>query len=104
MDRGQGSGRVEAARPVPPDAGTVGRLTIPALGLSGFLAILSQSALGPFLPLIAEALGTSVSLLGQVPAASMLLASFLGLVIGPLADQYGQRRGALGGVGGITLT
>lgn len=88
----------------PADAGSAGRLTIPALGLAGFLAILSQSALGPFLPLIAEALGTSVSLVGQVPAASMLLASCLGLVIGPLADQYGQRRALMVGLGAIAIT
>ena len=104
MDRGRGSERVEAARPVPADAGSVGRLTIPALGLAGFLAILSQSALGPFLPLIADALGTSVSLVGQVPAASMLLASVLGLAIGPLADQYGQRRALMVGLGAIAVT
>ena len=89
---------------MPAGAGNAGRLTIPALGLAGFLAILSQSALGPFLPLIAEALGTTVSLLGQVPAASMLLASFLGLVIGPLADQYGQRRALMLGLGAIAVT
>ena len=78
MDRDLGSGRATSARPVSADAGSVGRLTIPALGLAGCLAILSQGALGPFLPLIDDALETSVSLVGQVPAASMLLASILG--------------------------
>ena len=108
-DREQVSGRAEAVRQAGQrqavaSTGSVGRLTIPALGLAGFLAILSQSALGPFLPLIADALGTSVSLVGQVPAASMLLASVLGLVIGPLADQYGQRRALMVGLGAIAIT
>jgi len=49
-------------------------------------------ALGPFLPLLADELGTSVALVGQVPSLSMLLAAILGLVIGPLADQFGHRR------------
>jgi len=96
--------RTVSARRSAEGTGSVGRLTIPALGLAGFLAILSQSALGPFLPLIAEALGTSVSLLGQIPAASMLLASALGLAIGPLADRYGQRRALMVGLAAIALT
>jgi predicted MFS family arabinose efflux permease len=33
-----------------------------------------------------------VALLGQIPALIMLLSTFLGLVIGPLADRYGYRR------------
>ena len=102
-DRREGSDRT-GGREAPAAAGSVGRITIPALGLAGFLAILSQSALGPFLPLIADALETSVSLVGQVPAASMLLASFLGLVIGPLADQYGQRRALMVGLVAIAIT
>jgi MFS family permease len=46
----------------------------------------------PFLPFIVEAHGVSVSLLGQIPALMLLLSTFLGLVIGPLADRYGNRR------------
>jgi MFS family permease len=46
----------------------------------------------PFLPFIAEVHGVSVSLLGQIPALMLLLSTLLGLVIGPLADRYGNRR------------
>jgi MFS transporter, DHA1 family, inner membrane transport protein len=83
---------------------TGGKLTIAALALAGFVAILSQGALGPFLALVADDLGTTVSLVGQVPAVSMLLAAALGLVVGPLADQYGQRRAVMVGLAAIALT
>ena len=59
---------------------------------ASFATILSQSSFSPFLPLISETLDVSVALLGQAPAASMLLAGLLGLAAGPLADRYGQRR------------
>jgi len=49
-------------------------------------------AWNPFLPFIAAEIGVTVALLGQVPALMMLLATSLGLVIGPLADHYGYRR------------
>ena len=65
---------------------------------ASFATILSQSAFSPFLPLIGESLGVSVALLGQAPAASMLLAGVLGLAAGPLADRYGQRRALLVGL------
>ncbi len=41
---------------------------------------------------IAEAHAVTIALLGQVPALMMLVSTFLGLVIGPLADRYGYRR------------
>jgi len=49
-------------------------------------------AWNPFLPFIAAEFGVTVALLGQVPALMMLLATSLGVVIGPLADHYGYRR------------
>ena len=39
-----------------------------------------------------------MALLGQVPALMMLLATSLGVVIGPLADHYGYRRTVLIGL------
>ncbi|HUG15085.1 MAG TPA: MFS transporter [Thermomicrobiales bacterium] len=69
---------------------------VPALSLASFVTMLNAMALGPFLPVIARDLGTSVSLLGQIPALSMLLAALLGLAIGPLADRIGHRRALLG--------
>ena len=74
------------------------RWMVPALGLAGFVSLLNAMALGPLLPAMAADLGVGVALLGQVPALSMLLAAVLGLVIGPLADQYGYRRMLLAGL------
>jgi MFS transporter, DHA1 family, inner membrane transport protein len=69
---------------------------IPALMLATFATALNGMALGPFLPAIATDLGTSVALLGQIPALMVLLSAVLGLVIGPLADQIGHRRTLVG--------
>jgi predicted MFS family arabinose efflux permease len=68
-----------------------GRL-LAAICFAALVGFLLASALSPFFPLIADDLGTSVALLGQIPALSMLVAAVLGLLIGPLADQYGYRR------------
>jgi len=62
---------------------------VPALTLATFVNHLNVIAWNPFLPFIAAELGVPVALLGQVPALMMLLATSLGLVIGPLADHYG---------------
>jgi len=52
-------------------------------------------ALGPLMPAIAADLKTSVALLGQISAASMLLSGLLGVLAGPLIDRFSRRR-ALG--------
>lgn len=70
----------------------------PVLAASAFIGLLGVLALGPFLPLMAADLDTSVALLGQVPALAMLVAAALGLVVGPLADHYGHRRALLVGL------
>jgi predicted MFS family arabinose efflux permease len=62
------------------------------LTLATFVNHLNVIAWNPFLPFIAAELRVTVALLGQVPALMMLLATSLGLVIGPLADYYGYRR------------
>jgi predicted MFS family arabinose efflux permease len=64
---------------------------VPTLTLATFVNHLNVIAWNPFLPFIAADLGVAVALLGQVPALMMLLATSLGLVIGPLADHYGYR-------------
>ena len=79
--------RAESGR----DAAGDGRL-LAAICFAALVGFLLASALSPFFPLIAADLGTSVALLGQIPALSMLVAAVLGLLIGPLADQYGHRR------------
>src|SRR5687768_13224601 len=63
-----------------------------ALGASIVLGTFGYVLLGPFFPEIADDLGTTVPLLGQVSAARLLLAALLGLVAGPLADSFGHRR------------
>jgi DHA1 family inner membrane transport protein len=65
---------------------------LPALGLGSFVTMLTLSAPAPFLPDISRELGVSVSLLGQITAAMLILSAPLGLVAGPLADRYGTRR------------
>ena len=57
---------------------TPSRWIIPTLTLATFVSMLNAMALFPFLPIIAAELGTSVALLGQVPALSMLLAALRG--------------------------
>lgn len=70
-----------------------------ALVIVSFASLLYHLAFGPLLPLIAADLNVGVPLLGQVPAASVLLAGTLGLVIGPLSDLYGHARAIrLGGL------
>jgi MFS family permease len=63
-----------------------------ALCVASFLGALSFVALAPFFPEMAPDLETTVPLLGQVVTTVLLLSSILGLVVGPLADQYGHRR------------
>jgi predicted MFS family arabinose efflux permease len=70
-----------------------------ALVIVSFASLLYHLAFSPLLPLIAADLNVGVPLLGQVPAASVLLAGTLGLVIGPLSDLYGHARAIrLGGL------
>ena len=63
-----------------------------ALSLTAFCGALNIVVLGPFLPAMALDLGVGVPLLGQAPALANLIAAGAGLLIGPLADRYGQRR------------
>jgi predicted MFS family arabinose efflux permease len=78
---------------VPPARGLVATLT-----LATFVNHLNVIAWNPFLPFIAAEIGVTVAWLGQIPALMMLLATSLGLVIGPLADHYGYRRTLLIGL------
>jgi predicted MFS family arabinose efflux permease len=74
------------------NAASPARALVLTLTLATFVNHLNVVAWNPFLPFIAAAHGVPVALLGQVPALMMLLSTFLGLVIGPLADRYGYRR------------
>ncbi len=68
------------------------RAVVWTLTVATFLNHLNVIAWNPFLPFIAEAHAVTIAFLGQVPALMMLVSTFLGLVIGPLADRYGYRR------------
>ena len=68
---------------------------VPVLTVAAFVTMLHAMVLGPLLPDMASDLGTSVSLLGQIPAATMLLAALIGFVAGPLADRFGHHRALL---------
>jgi DHA1 family inner membrane transport protein len=68
------------------------------------VGLLLATALSPFFPLVAADLHTSVALLGQIPAASMLVAAALSLVVGPLADNSGHRRLLLVGTLAVVIS
>lgn len=69
-----------------------------ALCPAAFVALLYSYALGPFFPAVAADLGTTVAVVGQVPALLNGLAGVLGLLAGPLADRYGYRQLLAAGV------
>ena len=57
------------------------------------------TAVRPFASEIASALGTSVAVVGQFTALSMLTMAFAGLFSGPIADHIGHRRSLVIGLG-----
>ncbi len=104
-DRGPGATAVATAADTPTvataaHAGVKGRpgLALAAVCLAPFVTQLATFALSPFLPFVAEDLGASVSLVGQVPALALFTAAALGFIIGPLADRIGHRKTLLAGV------
>jgi predicted MFS family arabinose efflux permease len=74
-----------------------------AICLSSLLSVLVALSLAPFLPAIARETGTTVAMVGQVPAAANLAAAALGLLGGPIADRYGYRRSLLVGVLAVVI-
>lgn len=77
---------------------------IAALALANFVGMLGATSYGPFLPVMAAAFGVGIPLLGQLPAASMLLAAVLGLLVGPLADAHGHRRTLIVGLLAVVVS
>src|SRR3712207_4834532 len=77
---------------------------VPTLALGAFVTMLGELALGPFLPLVADEVGASVAVVGQVQSAALLLAGALGLVIGPLADRYGYRPALVTGLATVAIS
>ena len=92
--------------PIPPAQTFSGqRRALIAVCLGTFFASLMFIAPTPFFPQMARDLQVSVSLLGQVMTAMLLLSALLGLVIGPLCDRSGYRPLILFGLmaGAVTL-
>jgi DHA1 family inner membrane transport protein len=92
----------DAARPVnyPSDevVDSPRRWMLAAVCLAPFVTQLATFALSPFLPFVAADLGSTVAVLGQIPALALLTAAALGLVVGPLADRFGHRVTLIAGV------
>jgi predicted MFS family arabinose efflux permease len=68
------------------------RLLLLAICMAPAVGLLSALAYAPFLPVISRDLGTSIALLGQIPATTAITGAALGLVAGPVADHLGHRR------------
>jgi predicted MFS family arabinose efflux permease len=68
------------------------RSVVLSLSLASMLGVLAMMAMNPFLPVIADDLGTSVSVVGQINTAVFIIGASVGLLIGPMADHYGLRR------------
>jgi DHA1 family inner membrane transport protein len=78
--------------------GSQERWLLAAVCLAPFVTQLATFALSPFLPFVAADLGSTVAVLGQIPALALFTAATLGLVVGPLADRFGHRPTLLAGV------
>lgn len=62
------------------------------LCLAASLGAINSLATSPLLPVMADGVGTTVAAIGQTVTALLIMAAISGLVIGPLADAFGQRR------------
>lgn len=67
-------------------------LLIAALALSGTLGATHLVGFSAFIPFIADDLGSSVPVVGQITTAVFLIGALSGIAIGPLADRYGHGR------------
>lgn len=100
----QPHGQLPAQTEPPPSQQTTEQFTaadwwlLSAVCLAPFVTQLATFALSPFLPFIAADLGSTVSVLGQIPALALFTAATLGLLVGPLADRFGHRPTLLAGV------
>lgn len=68
------------------------RYVVVVLALASFTGLLSQAALTPLLPVVADDIGTTVPLLAQTMTASLIVSALLALLIAPFADSFGHRR------------
>jgi DHA1 family inner membrane transport protein len=68
------------------------------LCLTAFLGSVSSLAVSPLLPDMADDLGTSVAVAGQIVTATLVAAALCGLIVGPIADHAGARRSITAGL------
>jgi predicted MFS family arabinose efflux permease len=78
-------------------------LLIGILCLAIFVDVTTVFAPVALLPFVAAGLGTSVSLVGQISSASILISAVIAVLIGSLVQRHGFRRLYLAGVGAMTF-
>lgn len=79
------------------------RILLP-LCLTGFVGYLNLFGMSPFVAAMAADLGISVGLVGSAITAAWIVSAAAGLVIGPLATHFGQRRTLVAGLLCIALS
>jgi predicted MFS family arabinose efflux permease len=77
---------------------------IAPLSLTVFVALMYLVALGPLVEEIASDFDVSIALVGQVSTVILLTMAIAGLVSGPLADHYGQKRSIVTGLAVLSLS
>ena len=86
------------------DDGHMARVSTAAVVLPAAASQMWFIALPPFLPAIAETIGVSPAVAGQIVGLPVLLAAALMLVIGPLIDTYGHARVMMLGLAAIAVS
>ena len=81
-----------------PPSNTVEWRVIAPLCLTVFVGIVHATAIGPLAVQIADSLGVSVPMVGQVQTLALATLAIAGFFAGPLADYYGHRRAILTGL------
>ncbi|HUG16670.1 MAG TPA: MFS transporter [Thermomicrobiales bacterium] len=79
-------------------------LVVATLGFAAAIGALNGMSVNVFLPFIAEDLGSSVPVIGQMLTIVFLLGAGMVLITGPLADWFGQRRFLLVGMVTVGIT
>lgn len=73
------------------------RLLVVALFFGGFVANMNLVVTATYLSPIARDLDLAVALTGQAQTAALIFGAIVGLLVGPLSDQYGTRRMLIAG-------
>ena len=86
------------------DDGHAAKASVAAVVLPAAASQLWFVTLPPFLPAIADAIGVSTALAGQIVGLPVLLAAVLLLFVGPLIDTYGHPRVMTVGLAAIAVS